>query len=69
MSAERTYELTVAGTLGPVLRGALGTSSIATVEITTLRFEESAGCDLSDVITLLDGAGLRVEAVYRTGLV
>ena len=62
-----TYELTVAGGLGPVLRAAFATKSIATVETTTLRLEVAEDRDLVDVIAMLDTNGVRIQGVYRLG--
>ena len=60
-----TYELTVAGSLGPVLRGVLPASRVETVETTTIRLEESAGRTLAELVALLESWGIQVQAAYR----
>ena len=62
-----TYALTVVGTVGPVLRGALPVRRAETVETTVIRLDESAARTLLDVLELLEAAGVRVEAVHRLG--
>ncbi len=60
-----TYELTIAGTVGPVMRCVLPASSVVTVETSTFRVEESAERDLAQVVALIEAAGVRVRAVHR----
>ena len=59
------YELTVVGSIGPVLRGALPVRRVETVETTVIRLDESATRTLVDVLEMLEGAGVRVQAVHR----
>ncbi len=60
-----TYELIVAGSLGPVLCGAFPASCVATVATTTFTVAESTGRSLADVIALVEEAGVRVQAIHR----
>lgn len=60
-----TYELTVVGCIGPVLRGALPVRRMETVETTVIRLDESAARTLVDLLEMLEGAGVRVRAVHR----
>ena len=60
-----TYELTVAGSVGPVLQGVLQAHRAETVETTVIRLDESAVRTLVDVLAKLDAAGVRVQAVHR----
>ena len=63
--AGTTYELTVAGSLGPVLCGAFPASCVATVATTTFTVAESTGRSLADVIALVEEAGVLVQAIHR----
>ena len=65
-SQARVYELSVAGTLGPVLSSALRRGQVATVEpCTVIRLRS---CDDRDLVTLVERlvrAGVPVPIVVR----
>ena len=60
-----TYELTVVGSVGPVLQEVLLAHHAETVETTVIRLDESAVRTLVDVLAMLEAAGVRVQAVHR----
>jgi hypothetical protein len=60
----RTYEFTVAGDVGPVLRSAFAGLEFESVEAgTTLGFGDDHGRDLVEVIALLSAARLTIQEV------
>lgn len=65
-SGPATYELTVAGAIGPVLRSALKPHQVARTQICTiLRTGGSDDRDLVDLMLLLESRSLNVEDVSR----
>jgi hypothetical protein len=58
-----TYEVTVAGPLGPVLRAACGIDSSRTVAAGT-RLRVGQGRSLPELVAILDEAGVRVQGVF-----
>jgi len=62
------YELTIVGTLGPVLRGALAPyASISSQPQTIIRTDVRDGADLVDLMLLLDARGLEVTDIVELG--
>ena len=59
------YELTVAGSLGPVLRAALPAAAVTDLVTTTVRAPLASEAELEDLLGLLDAAGVEVQAVFR----
>lgn len=65
-SRPATYELTIAGTLGPVLRGALAPCTATSSEPQTIiRADVGDGSDLVDLVLLLDARGLEVTGIVE----
>ena len=63
-----TYEITVAGTLGPVLRAALQPLvTTASGPCTTLRAALRRRGDVADLVALLDAKGLEVTHISLHG--
>ena len=66
--ASGTYEITVAGTLGPVLRAALQPLvTTASGPCTTLRTALQRRGDIADLVALLDAKGLEVTQISVRG--
>jgi hypothetical protein len=62
--AAATYELTVTGAVGPVLRSALSPPAVASTEQQTiLRAELDGNIDLVDLVLMLASRGLEITAV------
>lgn len=60
------YELTVMGTIGPVLRGALAPYASAIPELqTVVRTEVPEGRDLVDLVLLLESSGLEISDIHE----
>lgn len=57
------FELTIAGSLGPVLRWALQPGSVVESRTCTILRTRSAK-DVSELVELLDSRGLRIEGVW-----
>lgn len=67
-SGPATYELTVVGALGPVLRHALAPYATATAEHqTVLRTELGDDADLVDLVLMLASRGLEIADVVDRG--
>lgn len=61
-----TYELTIVGTLGPVLTGALAPHALTSSEPQTIiRADVGDGSDLVDLVLLLDARGLEVTGIVE----
>jgi hypothetical protein len=66
--ASGTYEITVAGALGPVLRAALQPLvTTASGPCTTLRTALKRRGDIADLVALLDAKGLEVTQISVRG--
>lgn len=66
--AAATYELTVVGSLGPVLRNALAPYAVATCEQQTiLRTGLGEDADLVDLVLMLASRGLEIADVTDLG--
>lgn len=66
MTRPATYELTVVGALGPVLRKALGPCVAARCEQqTVLRTELGDDADLVDLVLMLASRGLEIADVLE----
>ena len=61
--AGTTYEVTVIGALGPVLRAACGIRSART-EVPGTRLRVRRGRSLPELVAILDRAGVRVQGVF-----
>jgi hypothetical protein len=60
------YELTLRGSLGPVLHAALAPHRVTRTDVcTTLRARAAAGTDLVDVLLLVEEKGLTVEDAFE----
>jgi hypothetical protein len=65
-SSQRSYELTVAGAIGSVLRAALPAHRAATQgPCTVLRVEDGHGRTLDELLGLLTAADVTVEEIRR----
>jgi hypothetical protein len=59
------YELTIRGSLGPVLRDALAAHCVRMEQCTVIRVVDAGGQELRDVIRLLESAALFVQEVHE----
>jgi hypothetical protein len=59
------YELTIAGTIGPVLRGALAPYASATSEVHTVIRADVAQGDLVDLVLMLQARGLEIADIHE----
>lgn len=60
------YELTIVGTIGPVLQNALAPYASATPEYrTVVRAGLPAGRDLVDLVRVLESRGLEIAAIHE----
>ena len=61
-----TYEFTLSGRLGPVLRAVFADQRITTLEpCTVIRLTDAGERDLVDVLTLFDSAQVSVREVHE----
>lgn len=66
--SDALFEVTIAGSLGPLLRFALSPCRTAPPqESTVLRVAQPAGRDLVDLVDRLQHRGLVVEDAFETG--
>ena len=61
-----TFELTVAGALGPVLRHALKPRTVSDTQTCTIvRASVPDTVDVVDLVSVLQAHGLRIEGIFR----